>query len=1076
MRHLPLQISVAIATLCIIALIPLQAQANRLHLDNKVAVSPLGTHGFYLEDQKHSFDIDSIVESFDSDLWTKGQEDILSFGYTESAYWFHSPLKNTSTAPIERLLEIAYPVLDNIDVYIIKSNGTMNTLHLGDKQSYRQRPVDHSNFVIPIRLEIDEEIDVVLRFSTSSSMQIPVTLWETKAMLEQEQNTMIKQGLYYGAMIIMAIYNILIFISVRDINFLFYVMYVTCIALFLAGLNGLNFKFLWPDSIWWNDISIIISLSGTVIFASLFTRNFLSTTQGRPILSRLLLITAGLGFTCCVLSFFLSYYLVIVSSIILSVLTIICCFTTGIIRWHDGLVVAKYYNIAWSFMLSGGLVLAFNKLGIIPRNWFTENAVLFGSAMEVVLLSLALASRLNTERKLRESAQQESIEAQGFAVNSLEQYKQLYNNAIQGLFVLDAQGNFTRANPSLGRILGESPENLIASADSFQQDRKETTNTNKNISAYFPEMKALLKKGNSDYSGEGLRLHGNRSDGSDCWTILTLLPVFNTQKVITSFEGSMIDISESIQKEESDRKRQAAEAKANARSAFLANMSHEIRTPMNGVLGMLELLKGTKLDAHQQKYLDTINHSSAALLNIINDILDFSKIESGEFEVNRVSVSLLDTVDECLSVFFTSGHEKGLQIYFDFDPNIPKSILSDPARIRQIVLNLLSNAFKFTERGHIIIKADYLKNNMIEISVEDTGIGIPTDQQDKLFKSFSQSDSSTTRKYGGTGLGLFISKKLTELLGGNIFVESKNGIGSRFSFTIKDYTPENEQTPSSENEYRIPEIGELDLVIIHPNTQFATSSLRIFRSIFRNVEHLKNRESILTYLKTIDSLDSTALKQQRILLHESQLELCLENKTIQKIKEHNQCYLLCRQGYVSEFEKKIPSHCIIETPLSFSHFIQTVLKFNTDNDEKSLTSPPQKDNLAIEGLHFLVAEDNMVNQMVIKGILKKYGASCDIANNGNEAFNAYCHSHDTFDVVLMDIEMPIENGCESTKRIREYEGNNHLSHKPIFALSAHVLDEYIDQANEVGMDDFIAKPLTLEHLSKALQRTAKSLR
>ena len=997
---------------------------------------PLGTHTWFYEDTSGDLTF-ADVSANNFRQWQKSQQDNLSFGYTGSVYWFHVSLANDAADLQKRLLEIAYPVLDYIDMYIMRDQTLQESHQFGDRLPFAQRPVDHANFVVPLDLPGKSRTDIYLRVKTGSSMQIPLKLWSYEALVERDQNELIASGLYFGAMLIMTLYNLMLFFVLRDRNFMYYVVYVISMAMLIFGIKGYSFKYLWPEASAWNDQSLVLSLAFTVVFACAFTSSFLQVPQHRPLLSKILTFHMVVGAVCALLAFVVPYRLAIISTILMALSSILCCFTIGIVRWKDRYDAVRYYLLAWSFMLAGGAILAMNKFGLVPNNFFTQNAAQIGSSIEVVLLSIALANQMNTERHLRQLAQEETLHAQMSAMESLKQYQELYDNAVQGLFIIDRIGCFTKANPSVGRILEISIQSL------------QSTNQPTNLAHYFPDIRELIQVPENLRQGESTRIKGRREDGSAVWIVLTLRPVLTEEAAIDHFEGSMVDITESIEKEAALRERETAESTAKAKSEFLATMSHEIRTPMNGVLGMVEMLKGTKLDFHQSRYVNTIYHSGQALLGVINDILDYSKIENNKLEVEQISVDLSEVVDECVSVFSNLCGEKNLPLYVDLDPGIPSRIFSDPTRIRQILLNLLSNAFKFTEKGYVYIKIDQLENQLVKIAVQDTGIGLRDTAQSKLFQSFSQADSSTTRKYGGTGLGLAISKQLADLMGGNIGVKSQESKGSTFWFTVRDHRLEAPPEPSP-----LKQADQHTLLIAAKSGRFAKANQRHLDSLVKRTLAVSAVEGLIDYLNNAETLDKTLF-----LLEDPFFAAIQQYPQFRHIK--NRIIVLTGPGQSSRFQKKLDSALILENPVSPYQIRQAIgYCLNPQNPIHELLD----DALDIAGLHFLVAEDNKVNQMVIKGILKKHGAEVSLADNGESVFEKYRNHHHRIDIVLMDIEMPVMNGYEATTAIRDFERQESLARKPLLGLSAHALTEYMEKSLEIGMDGFMTKPITIKQL------------
>jgi len=349
--------------------------------------------------------------------WTVHDKETLSFGYTSFVYWFRFQVKNSSAQKISHLLEIAYPVLDDVRMFVYDgSDDRMLTQHqLGDKIPFKLRQVQHRHFVVPLDLQAQQKQTWLLRIETSSSMQIPMTIWPEREFFIQDQSRLMGLGLYYGIMFIMVLYNLFVFLSVREESYLYYVFYVASMAGFLASLQGLSFQYVWPNATSWNDSAIIVLLSGVVFFTCVFTRNFLALADGHTILNRLFGIVLLLSAAIAISVNLVPYHILIKVLIGLAVLAINLVIYTGILRWSQGFNAARYFTIAWSSMLLGGAILALNKFNIIPRNTFTENAVQLGSALEVILLSFALADRLHQEKRERYDAQITALKSERIA-------------------------------------------------------------------------------------------------------------------------------------------------------------------------------------------------------------------------------------------------------------------------------------------------------------------------------------------------------------------------------------------------------------------------------------------------------------------------------------------------------------------------------------------------------------------------------------------------------------------------------------------------------------------------------------
>lgn len=364
---------------------------------------------FYWPEPAPGVGIDD-VRTLQEEAWTRNRSDTVSLGYGEQVYWFRVRVDNASGTADQALLEIAYPVLDRVDVYLVKGEQVSQSWQMGDKLPFHQRPIEHRNFVVPMTLPAQSAVSLYLRVETTSSMQVPLVLWQRDQFHATEQLRMLFEGLYFGIVLAMILYNLFVFKAVGERSFLYYVGYIAAMPLFLASLHGLSFQFLWPHATWWNDQSIIFFLNLAITFGAIFAIRFLTVLpDNHPVLNRITLLVAVASLLQALAALVVPYKVLVLSTILLAFIGCSLMLILSLVRWYKRDVAARYYTVAWVCMLFGGIVLALSKFTVLPRNMLTENATQVGSAIGVVLLSIALADRLNKEKKKAFQAQQKLL-------------------------------------------------------------------------------------------------------------------------------------------------------------------------------------------------------------------------------------------------------------------------------------------------------------------------------------------------------------------------------------------------------------------------------------------------------------------------------------------------------------------------------------------------------------------------------------------------------------------------------------------------------------------------------------------
>lgn len=765
------------------------------HRDNYEAAAGMQ----WLADQDHSLSPTMALRALRAGKGQFLNNAYPSLGFRNGFQWFLISVENNSTMPYW-FLRVGRPHLDYLDIYVFDKDGNqIKHSRMGDRVPFHRRELSHYHLVTPLTLPPDSTHYLLLRAQGNNVIELPATLMTPAAFNAHDNRLSLFYGLYFGAIVAMCLFNLLIFLSIRDPSYLLYVLYLGTFGLNLFTREGLSYQWLWPEATLWNHYSLPVLNLVTLAFSMMFASQFLELKKRAPRIHRILLFSAIALLVVTPLTL-LNFHFSIqaTTAIVLPWPFVAIALSLWLIL--KGYSPARYFLLAFTAVATATVLYVLKTFQLMEGGWLLENAMQLGTFTEAVLLSFALAHRMT---------------------------------------VLKSEN---------ARIQREANEVLEQRVD------ERTRELNSALSA---------------------------------------------------------------------------------RSEFLAVMSHEIRTPLNGIIGTVDMLKGTPLDEDQQHNLNVIEQSGNSLLNLINDILDYSRIEAGKMPIEQTSFSLADLVSESLALFQHKAHVHSNTLQTELDQNLGERCLGDPVRLRQILVNLIGNAVKFTSNGIITVRAERDEHNpdYVYFEVSDSGIGIAPEQLKHLFDHFHQGDSSTSRRYGGTGLGLAICRQLVEIMGGEIGVFSRQNEGSRFWF-------------------RLP----------LPGTQS----------------------------------DS---------------------------------------GYLPQ---------------------------NDDSDLPSLS-----------GGRLLIVDDNHINLMVAEGLCQKLGYETEVAESGMEAIAVLMSTQQSFDLILMDCEMPDMDGFETSRSIIKLQQEGRLPWIPIVALTAHAVPDKIHACHDAGMVAHLAKPINKARLMATLKQVLR---
>ncbi len=746
---------------------------------------PLNLFMMVLKDDTNALTMDQIATPEYQQKFVKNDKKIINFSISNSTFWVKLKLIYPDAYPnkeeVKRwYLELARANIDIAELFIEEYDGVYEVFSSDMRSAYSDRKIQHVNSVFPIDILIGQELTLYAKLKNRTSMYLLGTIWSPAKFVTKVANMEYIYGVLFGGMLILLLYNLFLYFSVRDISYLYYVLY-------LGGITSFDFLEIGHGMVhateYFGDIKreyILFVIWETAIAGILFAKSFMSIKENHPRVDgflNLLMITA---FISAIVTAFSSYETGAFFNLIFMMIFLPSYLSVIVYCWYMGNQNAKYFFFAWISNIAGLLIFSGVTYQVVPVTPLTLSAAPLGILVEAVALSFALANRIKNEQAL-------ALFAGSQAMSNLSKFQSVFENAREGMYTMTMEGVFVSSNPSMVRTFGF-------------EDTKE-------LSFHGKDLAKMLfnnsRKEYEDFLAQGLS--GNdlcffRRDGNKVWA------THNAKLIVDAFgdphhiEGTVVNITQSmlkdiaIQEREKERvEKDIAEASTSAKSEFLSNMSHEIRTPLTAIIGFSESLKDETLTKSERgNAVKLVVSSSHVLLQLINDILDFSKMEAGKLGVEHVTVNLIDMVERIRDECSVLAERKQLDFDIVYRYPLPGILMGDPLRIAQVLKNLCSNAIKFTDKGSVVLSVLWdNKCNKLVFEVIDSGVGMSDEVQHNLFQIFDQADTSSTRRYGGAGLGLAISQKLAVLMGGSITVMSEVGKGSSFTFDVGGELPLN---------------------------------------------------------------------------------------------------------------------------------------------------------------------------------------------------------------------------------------------------------------------------------------------
>ena len=757
-------------------------------IDEHTKVINLGKYAYYYEDGAGDLTYEQITKPEYKDKFAPIAGESVNMGFGDRVLWikFYMLWQPKDVREINErqwIIEQTSPFIDQVEFFDEMPNGQLRVLKTGDKLQFGDREFDFPQHLFSTSALPYVKKTVYMRFKSRGAMRFELKARSLNYSIGAAGHHQLVMGMVLGLMLIMVIYNLSISFVLRDSLYLHFSIYIFAFLLCRMGVEGYLHQYLFNAGGVFIDKAVAFFGGIAMVFFIKFISKFLLQEKEMPWLRGGANFVLSLAIFATAMVYVLNeYYFVGLIMGWFALFVAVAAIIIPCYCWLKGMKVAKYFFFGNTLLIASVAFTVLLDSGFIQSNQVLAYAQYIGVVAQILLLSYALGQKMAEERLKRQEAQQKSLEYLG-------QYEDIYNNVADGLFRLNKELKIESANPALLGFAG--CDSLQDYKDTFGDNAEGAFNDPEEFSAWVAMMLAMENNGQR----ANFEMKYNKKDGGSGWGLCTVKLVIDEKTQEKYYEGSFNDISDKKERELAEVARTKAEAIADAKGRFLATMSHEIRTPMNAIIGFTDIaLSRGEMTEKVKGYFNRIRHSSDILLGVINDILDFSKIEAGMLELDKAQFLLKDVLKKVHDMFIEEAQEKKLGFEIDVDPEIPAILIGDQLRLSQIIINLVGNALKFTEQGKIEIRLTAQERRggamLIRFEVIDTGVGIKNPNDEYLFEAFTQADETTTREYGGSGLGLSICKKLIDLHGGSIGCESELGKGSNFWFEIDMESPE----------------------------------------------------------------------------------------------------------------------------------------------------------------------------------------------------------------------------------------------------------------------------------------------